>query len=42
MLSALWEQFGDGLFLFQNDCLPMHKARSIKTWMSEIGVEELD
>ncbi|KAK1786227.1 hypothetical protein P4O66_017939 [Electrophorus voltai] len=37
-----WEQFGDGPFLFQHDCAPVHKARSIKTWMSKFGVEELD
>ncbi|KAK1801388.1 hypothetical protein P4O66_023069, partial [Electrophorus voltai] len=34
--------FGDGPFLFQHDCAPVHKARYIKTWMSEFGVEELD
>ncbi|KAK3512368.1 hypothetical protein QTP70_007365 [Hemibagrus guttatus] len=42
MLPALWEQFGDDPFLFQHDCTPVTKARSIKTWMSEFGVEELD
>ncbi|KAK1790588.1 hypothetical protein P4O66_014464, partial [Electrophorus voltai] len=36
------EQFGDGAFLFQHNCAPVQKARSIKTWMSEFGVEELD
>ncbi|KAK3509811.1 hypothetical protein QTP70_012007 [Hemibagrus guttatus] len=25
-----------------HDCTPVHKASSIKTWMSEFGVEELD
>ncbi|KAK3512687.1 hypothetical protein QTP70_023168, partial [Hemibagrus guttatus] len=25
-----------------HDCAPVHKARSIKTWMSEFGVEELE
>ncbi|XP_058267614.1 uncharacterized protein arl15b isoform X2 [Hemibagrus wyckioides] len=39
---SLWEQFGDDPFLFQHDCTPVTKARSIKTWMSEFGVEELD
>ncbi|KAK3522392.1 hypothetical protein QTP86_008935 [Hemibagrus guttatus] len=34
-------QFGDDPFLFQHDCTPVHKASSIKTWMSEFGVEEL-
>ncbi|KAK3547923.1 hypothetical protein QTP70_001001 [Hemibagrus guttatus] len=42
MLPTLREEFGDGSFLFQHDCTPVHKARSIKTWMSEFGVEELD
>ncbi|KAK3531017.1 hypothetical protein QTP70_007861 [Hemibagrus guttatus] len=38
----MWEQFGDDHFLFPHDCTPVHKARSIKTWMSEFGVGELD
>ena len=42
MLPTLWEQFGAGPFLFQHDCAPVHKARSIKTWMEESGVDELD
>ncbi|KAK3553743.1 hypothetical protein QTP70_007604 [Hemibagrus guttatus] len=42
MLPTLWEQFGDDPFLFQHDCTPVTKARTIKTWMSEFGVEELD
>ncbi|KAI4885668.1 hypothetical protein NFI96_026600, partial [Prochilodus magdalenae] len=35
-------QFGDGPFLFQHGCTPVHKASSIQTWISEVGVEELD
>lgn len=27
------EQFGEGLILFQHDCAPVHKVRSIKTWL---------
>ncbi|KAK3548408.1 hypothetical protein QTP70_012653 [Hemibagrus guttatus] len=42
MLPTLSEQFGNDPFLFQHDCTPVHKARSIKTWMSEFGVEDLD
>jgi len=38
----LWEQFGYGPFLFQHDCAPAHKAKSIKIWISEFGVGELD
>ncbi|KAI4873598.1 hypothetical protein NFI96_001402 [Prochilodus magdalenae] len=34
------QEFGDCSFLFQHDCVPLHKARFIKTWMSEFGVEE--
>ncbi|KAI4904329.1 hypothetical protein NFI96_010102 [Prochilodus magdalenae] len=41
-LPTLWGQFGDGPFLFQHDRTPVHRASSIKTWMSESGVEELD
>lgn len=29
-------------FLFQHDCTLVHKARSVKTLLSELGVEELD
>lgn len=32
---------GKGPFLFLLDCVPVHKARSIKTWFDEFGVEEL-
>ncbi|KAI4903142.1 hypothetical protein NFI96_006458, partial [Prochilodus magdalenae] len=42
MFPTLWEQFGDGLFLFQYSCTPVHKASFMKTWRSESGVEELD
>ena len=41
-LPTLWQQFGEGPFLFQNDNAPVHKARSIQKWFVEIGVEELD
>ncbi|KAG7335028.1 hypothetical protein KOW79_001624 [Hemibagrus wyckioides] len=34
-------KFGAGPFLFQHDCAPVHKARSIKTWMTESGVKKL-
>ena len=32
----------NGPFLFEHDRAPVHKARSIKTWMREFGVDELD
>ena len=31
-----------GSFLFQHGSAPVHKARSIKTWLGEFGVEVLD
>ena len=42
LVPTLWQQFGEGLFLFQHNNAPMHKARSIQKWFAEIGVEELD
>jgi hypothetical protein len=38
----LWQQFGEGPFLFQHDNAHVHKASSIQKWFVEIGVEELD
>ena len=35
MLPTLWEPFGDGPLLFQHDCEPVHKAKSIRTRMRE-------
>ena len=29
VLPTLWQQFGEGHFLFQHDNAPMHKVRSI-------------
>ena len=42
LLPTLWQQFGEGPFLFQHDNAPVHKARFIQKWVVEIGVEELD
>lgn len=42
MLPTLWEQCEDDPFLVQHDCAPVHKVRSIKTWRSRFGVDELD
>ena len=39
VLPTLWQQFGEGSFLFQHD---MCKVRSVQKWFVEIGVEELD
>ena len=29
VLPTLWQQFGEGPFLFQHDNAPVHKARSL-------------
>ena len=42
LLQSLWQQFGEGPFLFQHDNAPRHEARSTQKWFVEIGVEELD
>jgi len=42
MLPTLWGQFGEGPVLFQHGCAPVHKAKLVKTWLDESGVEELD
>ena len=42
MLPTLWQQFGEGPFLFQHDKDPVHKERSIQKWCAEIGVKQLD
>ena len=42
VLTTLWQQFGEGPFLFQHDNAPMHKARSIQKWFVETGVVDLD
>ena len=42
ILPTLWQQFGQGPYLFQHDIAPLHKVRSIQKWFVEIGVEELD
>ena len=43
MSRSHFGQFGEeGPFLFQHDCAPVHKARCIKAWLDEFGVEELD
>ena len=42
VLPILWQQFGEGPFVFRHNNAPMHKARSIQKWFVEIGVEELN
>ncbi len=40
MISTLY--FGEGSFLFQHDCAPVHKTRPTKTCLNGFGLEELD
>jgi hypothetical protein len=42
VLPTLWQQFGEGHFMFQHDNAPMHKKMSIQKWFVKIGVEKLD
>ena len=42
VLPTLWQQFGEGPFLFQHDYAPVHEARSIQKLFVKIVVEELD
>jgi hypothetical protein len=42
VLPSLWQQLGEGPFLFQHDSALVQKARSIQNWFVGIGVEELD
>ena len=42
VLPTLWQQFGEGPFLFQHDNALVHKVKSIQKWFVEIGVEDLD
>ena len=32
VLPILWQQVGEGPFLFQHDNAPVHKVRSIRKW----------
>ena len=42
VLPTMWQQFGEGPFLFQHDNDPVHQVRFIQKWFVKIGVEELD
>ncbi len=42
MLTTLWEQYGEGPFLFKHYCALVHQASCIKTWLNKYGLEELD
>lgn len=38
LLPTLWEQIGESPSLFQNECVPVHKARPIKARLGAFGV----
>jgi hypothetical protein len=42
VLPTLWQQFGEGPFLFQNDNPRVHMAKSTQKWFVEIVVEDLN
>ncbi|GFV04114.1 transposable element Tcb1 transposase [Trichonephila clavipes] len=41
-LPTLWQYFGEGPFLFQQDNCSVHTSRLAQTWFDEMGVQELD
>ncbi|GFV93457.1 transposable element Tc1 transposase [Trichonephila clavipes] len=41
-LPTLWQYFGEGQFLFQQDNCSIHTSRLAQTWFDEKGVQKLD
>ncbi|GFW28670.1 transposable element Tcb1 transposase [Trichonephila clavipes] len=41
-LPALWQYFGEGPFIFQQDNCSIHTSRFAQTWFDEMGVQKLD
>ncbi|GFX92295.1 transposable element Tc1 transposase [Trichonephila clavipes] len=41
-LPTLWQYFGEGPFLFQQDNSSIHTSRLAQTWFDEMGVRKLD
>jgi transposase len=41
-LPTLWQYFGEGPFLFQQDNCSIHTSRLAQTWFDEMGVQKLD
>jgi hypothetical protein len=43
VLPTLWQQFGEGSFLFQHDNAPLHKATSIQKcfWSCSVYLRKL-
>ncbi|GFX45054.1 transposable element Tc1 transposase [Trichonephila clavipes] len=40
-LPTLWQYFGEGSFLFQQDNCSNHTSRLAQTWFDEMGVQKL-
>ncbi|GFS75846.1 transposable element Tc1 transposase [Trichonephila clavipes] len=41
-LPTLWQYFGEGPFLFQQDNCSIHTSKLAQTWFDEMGVQKLD
>ncbi|GFU18434.1 transposable element Tcb2 transposase [Trichonephila clavipes] len=41
-LPTVWQYFGEGPFLFQQDNCSIHTLRLAQTWFDEMGVQKLD
>ena len=41
-LPTLWQSFGEGPFLFQQDNCSIHTSRLAQEWFDEMGVQKLD
>ncbi|GFW77629.1 transposable element Tcb2 transposase [Trichonephila clavipes] len=41
-LPTLWQYFGEGLFLFQQDDCSIHTSRLAQMWFEAMGVQKLD
>ncbi|MBJ5464094.1 transposase, partial [Salmonella enterica subsp. enterica serovar Derby] len=40
-LPTLWQYFGEGPFLFQQDNCSIHTSRLVQPWFDEMGVQKL-
>ncbi|GFV65472.1 QLQ domain-containing protein [Trichonephila clavipes] len=40
--GCVWQYFGEGPFLFQQDNCSIHTSRLAQTWFDEMGVQKLD
>lgn len=42
MLSTLWQPFGEGSFVFQQNQAPVSKAWAVQSGDADVDVDELD